>query len=86
MLAPARSRCRFGRGRSLTFTQKGPLYTILMPLQQDWGQAVLDRSGEGMGVVGRVGGCVLGLRGIGPALAGKLGGGWGFRAVREGEV
>ena len=27
-----------------------------------------------------------GLRGIVPALAGKLGGGWGFRAVREGEV
>jgi len=53
-----------------------------MPLQKDWGQAVLDRSGEGMGV----GGCVLGLRGIGPARAGKLGGGWGFRAVREGEV
>ncbi len=26
------------------------------------------------------------LRGISPALAGKLGGGWGFRAVREGEV
>ena len=24
------------------------------------------------------------LRGIGPALAGRLGGGWSFRAVREG--
>ena len=28
--------------------------------------------------------CRVVLRGIGPARAGKLGGGWGFRAVREG--
>ena len=85
MLAPARSRCCFGRGRSLTFTQKGTLYTILMPLQKDWGQAVLDRSGEGMGVVGRVGGCVLGLRGIVPALAGNVGTGWAIALPREGD-
>ncbi|MEY4325447.1 MAG: hypothetical protein RIS24_1618, partial [Verrucomicrobiota bacterium] len=73
MLAPARSRYRSTRGRSLTFTQKGPLCTILMPLQKDWGQAVLDRSGEGMGV--SVVGLALGvsrgwgLRGIGPTRA-----------------
>ena len=47
------------RGRSLIFTQKGPLQTIAL--------------------------CLLGLRGIGPALAGNVGTGWSFRAVREGE-
>jgi hypothetical protein len=31
-------------------------------------------------------GASKGLRGIEPALAGKLGGGWGFRAAREGDV
>ena len=35
--------------------------------------------GESWGLVCGFG---LGLRGIGPALAGKLGGGWGFRAAR----
>ena len=37
--------------------------------------------GESWGLVPGFG---LGLRGIGPALAGKLGGGWGFRAARWG--
>ena len=39
---------------------------------------------EGEGTLGRVFG--VGLRGTAPALAGKLGEGWSFRAVREGGV
>ena len=76
MLAPDRSRCASFRGRSHLFTQKGALSTILEGplLPKSWGVSEGSR---------RV---VAGLRGIGPALAGKLGGGFGFRASREGKV
>ena len=65
-----------GRGRSHLFTQNGALSTILEGplLPKSWGVSEGSR---------RV---VAGLRGIGPALAGKLGGGFGFRASREGKV
>ena len=46
------------RGRSLIFTQKGPLQTIAL--------------------------CLLGLRGIGPALAGNVGTGWAFALCARG--
>ena len=60
-----------GRGRSHLFTQNGALSTILEGplLPKSWGVSEGSR---------RV---VAGLRGIGPALAGKLGGGFGFRAA-----
>ena len=80
MLAPDRSRSASSRGRSRgrshLFTQKGTLFTIIDGplLPKSWGESEGNR---------RV---VAGLRGIGPALAGKLGGGFGFRASREGKV
>ena len=63
MLAPDRSRCASSRGRSHLFTQKGTLLTILegLLLPTSWGVSEGSR---------RV---VAGLRGTGPALAGKLG-------------
>ena len=61
------------RGRSNLFTQKETLFTIIE------GPLLPNESGIGGGSR-RV---VAGLRGIGPALARKLGGSWSFRAARE---
>jgi hypothetical protein len=49
MLAPARFRCRFVRGRALIFTQKGTLLTILPSLRglRGTGPPLAGRLGEG---------------------------------------
>ena len=74
MLAPARSRCRFGYGESRGFALGSLGFGGYLGFLRSLGLARgLERGLE------------RGLRGIGPALAGNVGAGWAFALSREGE-